>query len=393
MASHVPNSNDAAPAAAPAAAAPAAPAASADTTTSSTNATAAAASTQGPSLQRQMFPDILHEVLACTDEEVSSTIAWLPHGKAFTIKNPQNFEGKVMPRFFGRGKYSSFIRKLNRWGFRQVVAKSSPDSGAFQHELFLRDQPDLARDMSCKKTGSVRGMNHAKRRQNALESLGASLGHGHAMAAATDASALLPDYMLEASLQQRAHQLSVMGRSLATGHGVHPGFAGGYPPPPVPGFPPPHNQAAAAFYAARAYAPHAPHAPPSAAFGGAPLSPAHANHAARAYAPHAPPSAAFGGAPVSPAHANPHQPPHAGALTYEQLMARNYMLESALRDASARPPPMPPQPPAAAVRQVPVAVPPAVYSTHPDAMLPANPPGTTTNNATSRQEEEDPVTS
>ena len=381
MASHVPNSNDV-PAAAPAA--PSAPAASADTTTSTTNATtAAAASTQGPSLQRQMFPDILHEVLACTDEEVSSTIAWLPHGKAFTIKNPQNFEGKVMPRFFGRGKYSSFIRKLNRWGFRQVVAKSSPDSGAFQHELFRRDQPELARDMSCKKTGSVRGMNHNKRRQNALESLGVSLGRGHAMAAATDASALLPDYMLEASLQQRAHQLSLMGHSLAAGHGVHPGvhpgmhagFAGHYPPPPVPGFPPPNNQAATAFYAARAYPP---------------------------YAPHAPPSAAFGGAPLSPSHANPHQPPHAGGLTYEQLMARNYMLESALRDASARLPPMPPQPPPpppAMMHQammMQAAVPPPVYSTQqPDAKLPANPPGTTattTNTATSRQEEEDPVT-
>ena len=324
-----------------------------------------------------MFPDILHEVLSCTDEEVSDTIGWMPHGKSFTIKNPQNFEGKVMPRFFGRGKYSSFIRKLNRWGFRQVVAKSSPDSGAFQHELFLRDQPDLARDMSCKKTGSVRGINHAKRRQNALESLEASLGgRGHAMAAAADASALLPDYMLQASLQQRAHQLSLMGQSLATSHGVHPGvhhagFAGGYPPPPVPGFPPPSNDPAAAFYAARGYG-------------------------------HAPPHAAFGGAHAPPAHANPHHPPHTGGMTYEQLLARNYMLESALRDASARPPPIPPQPPAAMMQQAAVPPPPAVVSSQPDSKLPAYPTGTattttttttTTNNATSRQEEEDPVPS
>ena len=47
---------------------------------------------------------------------------------------------------------------------------------AFQHELFLRDQPDLARDM-LQEYGSVRGTNHVKRRQNALESLGASQGH------------------------------------------------------------------------------------------------------------------------------------------------------------------------------------------------------------------------
>ena len=186
------------------------------------------------------FPNILHEVLSCADEEVTDALAWLPHGQAFSIKNPQNLENKVLPRFFGKGKYkySSFIRKLNRWGFRRVTAKGDPDSGAWRHQLFLRDQPDLARDMSRQKAGSVRGINYAKRRQNALESLEASL-EGNAAAA----SALLPDYMVAASLPQRAYHLHLMGQQSLVNVGVHAGFAaaGGYPPPP-PGFPLPSNE-------------------------------------------------------------------------------------------------------------------------------------------------------
>ena len=326
------------------------------------NVTSAAANAN---LSKHFFPNILHEVLSCTDEEVTDAIAWLPHGQAFSIKNPQNLENKVLPRFFGNGKCSSFIRKLNRWGFRVVVAKSDPDSGAFRHELFLRDQPGLARDMSIKKVGSVRGINYALRRQNALESLEASLednGGPHGNAAA--ASALLPDYMLAASPQQRAYHLHLMGQqSLANcvgggvGVGVHAGFAaaGGYlpPPPPPPGFPLPNNEAAAAFYGASAYAP--PVTPPK-----GPIQPVVTTNPADAMAPgmfsghnfsphQSPPwlqtsptrfatdsSPMMRGMPTAYGGAATTANPYAGALTYEQLLARNNWLESALRDIEAR---------------------------------------------------------
>ena len=321
-------------------------------------------------LLKPLFPDILHEVLSCTDEEVTDAIAWLPHGQAFSIKNPQNLEAKLMPRFFGKGKYSSFIRRLNRWGFRLVADKSGPDSGAFRHELFLRDQPGLARDMSCQKVGSVRGINYAKRQQNALESMEASLeGNGGPHGNAAAASALLPDYMVEASLQQRADYLHLMGQqSLANcveggvGVGVHAGFAaaGGYPPPlpppPPPGYPPPNNEAAAAFYGARAYAP--PVTPPK-----GPIQPVVTTNPAESMAPgmfmapgrhgssphQSPPwletsptsfatdsSPMMRGMPTAYGGAATTANPYAGALTYEQLLARNNWLESALRDIEAR---------------------------------------------------------
>lgn len=62
----------------------------------------------------KIFPQRLMELLS--DERNSDCIAWLPHGRAFIIRNRKLFAEKVMPKFFPRkSKYSSFTRKLNRW--------------------------------------------------------------------------------------------------------------------------------------------------------------------------------------------------------------------------------------------------------------------------------------
>mmetsp|Transcript_34818 Transcript_34818/g.54340 ORF Transcript_34818/g.54340 Transcript_34818/m.54340 type:complete len:272 (-) Transcript_34818:128-943(-) len=94
-----------------------------------------------------IFPQRLMSILA--DERNSDAICWLPHGRAFIIRNRKVFAEKVMPRFFPRkSKYSSFTRKLNRWNFVRV--SSGPELGAYYHEFFLRDKPHLAAQMFCK---------------------------------------------------------------------------------------------------------------------------------------------------------------------------------------------------------------------------------------------------
>ena len=61
-----------------------------------------------------IFPQRLMAILS--DERNTDAICWLPHGRAFIIRNRKLFAEKVMPRFFPRkSKYSSFTRKLNRW--------------------------------------------------------------------------------------------------------------------------------------------------------------------------------------------------------------------------------------------------------------------------------------
>lgn len=62
----------------------------------------------------KIFPQRLMEILQ--DDKYTDAICWLPHGKAFIIRNRQLFADQVMPTFFSRkAKYSSFTRKLNRW--------------------------------------------------------------------------------------------------------------------------------------------------------------------------------------------------------------------------------------------------------------------------------------
>lgn len=121
---------------------------------------------------KEIFPMKLHALLA--DPAVRDVISWLPQGKSFVVLRPDVFAASVLPRYFapegsnslnarpatgkdgtvkkaqGVHKYPSFTRKLNRWGFRQI--SRGPDAGAFCHELFQRDDPELCRGMVCQKS-------------------------------------------------------------------------------------------------------------------------------------------------------------------------------------------------------------------------------------------------
>ena len=53
-----------------------------------------------------------------SDEKNSNCISWLPDGHAFSISDRKKLSKDVIPRYFkGSSKYTSFTRKLNRWGF------------------------------------------------------------------------------------------------------------------------------------------------------------------------------------------------------------------------------------------------------------------------------------
>jgi HSF-type DNA-binding len=63
---------------------------------------------------QSIFPQRLMSILC--NEKNHDAICWLPHGRAFVIRNRKLFAEKIMPRFFPRkSKYCSFTRKLNRW--------------------------------------------------------------------------------------------------------------------------------------------------------------------------------------------------------------------------------------------------------------------------------------
>lgn len=91
------------------------------------------------------FPEKLMEVLS--NEIYTSIITWLPHGQSFIIYRRRKFVAEVLPRYFKQTKYTSFTRKLSRWGFTRIT--KGVDTGAYYHKLFLRGQMHLCKQMSC----------------------------------------------------------------------------------------------------------------------------------------------------------------------------------------------------------------------------------------------------
>jgi hypothetical protein len=66
------------------------------------------------------------------------------------------FELKILPKHFHKqSKYSSFTRKLNRWGYVRVTR--GPETGAYYNEFFRRDGHRLCMQMSCQSNTKFSG--------------------------------------------------------------------------------------------------------------------------------------------------------------------------------------------------------------------------------------------
>ena len=64
------------------------------------------------------FSQKVHHMLSKPGYE--HCISWMPHGRAFKIHRPIDFEREVCPAYFGHGRYSSFLRSLNNYGFKHI---------------------------------------------------------------------------------------------------------------------------------------------------------------------------------------------------------------------------------------------------------------------------------
>lgn len=89
------------------------------------------------------FPVKLHQILS--NLEFNDVICWLPHGRSWRILQQKVFEELVIPLYFRHGRYSSFARQVNGWGFRRVTHGS--DYNSYYHEMFLRGMPHLCESM------------------------------------------------------------------------------------------------------------------------------------------------------------------------------------------------------------------------------------------------------
>jgi HSF-type DNA-binding len=119
-----------------------------------------------------LSPHQLMEIL--DDPRNAELIAWLPHGRAFVIYRKREFAADVLPKYFQKfAKYSSFTRKLNRWGFVRVTR--GPETGAYYHPLFRQNEGRLVLQMTCHSSISQNNNNAASssKRANA-DSVGGS---------------------------------------------------------------------------------------------------------------------------------------------------------------------------------------------------------------------------
>ena len=95
------------------------------------------------------FPQVLQEIL--NTPEYESIAHWLPDGHSFIIADKRRFSNVILPKYFHRvALFHSFIRKLNRYGFRRVKGSCKGEESSFAHNNFVRDKPWLCLKMSCK---------------------------------------------------------------------------------------------------------------------------------------------------------------------------------------------------------------------------------------------------
>eukprot|EP00980_Cylindrotheca_fusiformis_P024648 scaffold12194_cov129-Cylindrotheca_fusiformis.AAC.12 len=105
------------------------------------------------------FPEKLMNLMNDANKHDPKTycIAWLPDGKTFIIRDPDEFTRKVLLNYFKATKFSSFTRKLYRWGFRQVNRGIGPDDPIiFGNEFFQRDNEELMKNMRSVTAASAR---------------------------------------------------------------------------------------------------------------------------------------------------------------------------------------------------------------------------------------------
>jgi HSF-type DNA-binding len=87
------------------------------------------------------FPCKLYRLLLDVDEKgLSHIISWHPNGTCFRVHDPDTFSRDIMPVYFKPGKYRSFQRQLNLYGFQRFTALKPFWESCYRHPAFTLSQ-------------------------------------------------------------------------------------------------------------------------------------------------------------------------------------------------------------------------------------------------------------
>ncbi|XP_074818477.1 heat shock factor protein 3-like isoform X1 [Natator depressus] len=108
-------------------------------------------------------PGFLAKLWALVEDPGSNdVIAWGRDGQSFCILNEQRFAKELLPKYFKHNNICSFIRQLNMYGFRKVIALENGMITAeknaaieFQHPLFKQGKANLLENIK-RKVSAVR---------------------------------------------------------------------------------------------------------------------------------------------------------------------------------------------------------------------------------------------
>merc|ERR1711976_486289 len=71
-----------------------------------------------------------------SDQSTNPIVGWSSEGTSFLIYNPQEFQTKILPRYFKHKNLCSFVRQLNTYGFKKVNNPTNSPVLEFQHPHF-----------------------------------------------------------------------------------------------------------------------------------------------------------------------------------------------------------------------------------------------------------------
>jgi hypothetical protein len=92
------------------------------------------------------FPERLHRLLSEVEAAgLSHIISFTEDGQAFKIHKPEEFFRRIVQVYFKQTRLSSFKRQLNLYGFELIDHGKS--KGSYYHEMFVRSEPSLARQI------------------------------------------------------------------------------------------------------------------------------------------------------------------------------------------------------------------------------------------------------